>query len=320
MVTSCPGCWIAWNTYYPQWTGKLGIPFDIRARHYSEVLAERIASGDLAFTQQVPRTVTWHDSCHMGRAGGIYEPPRKVLEAIPGVELKEMEHHHENAHCCGSVVSLLESPDQAAVKIGKLRLQEALATGADALIAACPCCEVQFRVAADKAGIDLPIVDLANIANEGLGIKLPDPTEFTLEQWRTFEAMIKLLKPDRMADFMATMLPQMIGAMPQPFQGVMKWTKATSPNLRNAMLGLMKPMLPALFPRLLPGMLPKLMPDMLQAMEQWVPMPDYMKEQMPEMMPSVMQNLMPKMLPEVIPHFVPKLEAYLKQQDERLSA
>lgn len=149
VVTSCPACWLAWNTYYPQWAHKLGIPFTIQSRHYSELLAERVTSGDLRFSQQVPRTVTWHDSCHMGRAGGIYEPPRKVLQAIPGIKLTEMEYNHENAHCCGSVVSLLESPDQAAIKVGKIRLEEAIATGAEALISACPCCEVQFRVTAN---------------------------------------------------------------------------------------------------------------------------------------------------------------------------
>ena len=316
VVTSCPACWLAWSTYYPQWAKKLGIPFDIKARHISEVLAERLENDELKFTHNVSRKVTWHDSCHMGRAGGIYEPPRKLLNAIPGVELKEMEHNRENALCCGSVLSLLESPDGAAVNIGRIRLQEAVETGAEALIAACPCCEVQFRVAASKTGIDIPIVDLANITAEGLGITLPDPTGQTLEQWRTFETMIKLLKPDQMADFMAGLLPQMIEAMPQPFKGVMKWTKDASPDVRDAVFGMMKPMMPILFPRLLPGMMPKLMPVMIEAMEKVVPMPDYMKAQMPELMPKVMDNLLPKMLPEVIPYFLPKMESYIKNQHE----
>ncbi len=316
VVTSCPACWLSWSTYYPQWAKKLGIPFDIKARHFSEVLAERVESGELEFTHKVPRKVTWHDPCHMGRAGGIYEPPRKLLNAIPGVELKEMEHNRENALCCGGVLSLLENPDGAAVNIGRVRLEEAVETGAAALIAACPCCEVQFRVAVDKTGIDMPIVDLANITAEGLGIKLPDPTGETLEQWRTFETMIKLLKPEQMANFMAGLLPQMIEAMPQPFKGVMKWTKEATPGMRDTMFGMMKPMMPILFPRLLPGMMPKLMPVMIAAMEKVVPMPDYMKAQMPELMPTVMDNLLPKMLPEVIPYFLPKMESYIKKQDE----
>ncbi len=314
VVTSCPACWLAWHTYYPQWTRKLGIPFHIKARHYSEVLAERLKSGELKFTHQVPRQLTWHDSCHMGRAGGIYEPPRELLRAIPGVELREMEYNREEAHCCGGVLSLLESPEQAAVKIGGLRLEEARATGAEALVAACPCCEVQFRVTAQKTGNPLPIVDLAHVAAEGLGISLPDPTGHMLEQWATFEAMIKLLKPEAMADFMADLLPAMIEAMPQPFRGVMHWTREASPGMRNALWATMEPLLPVLFPRLLPGMLPRLMPDMLAAMERVVPMPDTMKEQMPDLMPTVMGRLLPKMLPEVVPYFVPRMAAYMKHE------
>ena len=314
VVTSCPACWLAWHTYYPQWAKKLDIPFDFETRHYSEILADRVKRGDLKFTHEVPRKIAWHDSCHMGRAGGIYEPPRELLKAIPGLELKEMEFNRENAHCCGSVLSLIEDPQGAAVRIGDIRLKEAEATGADALAALCPCCEVQFRVTAKKTGSPLPIMDLAHIAAEGLGVKLPDPTANSVEQWATFEAMITLLKPEAMGEFMAGMLPEMIGAMPQPFRGMMKWIEHTSPGVRDTMLAVMRPMMPVLFPRLLPGMMPKLMPDMLVAMEKFVPMPDYMKEQMPDLMPTVMENLLPKMLPEVIPHFLPRMEAYLKHE------
>jgi len=320
VVTSCPACWLAWHTYYPQWAKKLGIPFDIETKHYSEVLAERLRSGHLELTHPVRRTVTWHDSCHMGRAGGIYEPPRELLRAIPGVELREMEYNREQAHCCGSVLSLLEDPDGAAVTIGSKRLKEAEATGAQGLVTACPCCEVQFRVTANKTGSRLQVLDLAHLAAGGLGVELADMSADTLEQWATFEAMIKLLKPDAMAAFMAGMLPAMIDAMPQPLRGVMHWTEHASPRVRDGMIAMMRPMLPALFPRLLPGMMPKLMPDMLKAMEAVVPMPDYMKEQMPELLPTVMGRLMPKMLPGVIPHFLPRMEAYLRHAPCREAA
>ncbi len=316
VVTSCPACWLAWSRYYPKWAKKLGIPYDIETRHYTELLSDRIASGDLKFTHEVSRKVTWHDSCHMGRAGGIYEPPRQLLKAIPGVELTEMAYNRENAHCCGSVLTLLKSPDGAALNIGARRIQEAEETGADALVAACPCCEVQLRVSAQKLGSSLPVVDLAHVAAEGLGVELPDPTEFALEQWATFEAMIKLLKPEAMASFMEPLLPSMIEAMPRPLAGIMRWTRRTSPGTRAVMLGLMRPMMPSLFPTLLPGMMPRMMPEMLEAMEKVVPMPEHLKEQMPDLMPQVMEDLMPKMLPEVLPHLLPKVEAYLNAVPE----
>jgi Fe-S oxidoreductase len=313
VVTSCPACWLSWAHYYPQWAEKLGIDYDIESKHYSEIIAERIESGDMAFSHEVPMKVTWHDSCHMGRAGGsqgIYEPPRKMLDAIPGLEFVEMEHNRENAHCCGGVLSLLDSPEAAKV-IGDHRLQQAADTGAEALVASCPCCEVQFRVTAKKTGNSLPIIDLAHLAADGLGIELPDPTEYAMELWGTFEAMIYLLKPEAMAGFMAGLLPEMIDAMPGPFPAMMKWMKNTSPGMRRAMLGMMRPMMPKLFPILMPGMMPKVMPDMLAAVEKVVPMPPHMKEQMPELMPEAMDKLLPKMLPEVIPHFMPQMEAYL---------
>jgi Fe-S oxidoreductase/FAD/FMN-containing dehydrogenase len=311
VVTSCPACWLVWHTYYPQWAEKLGIEYHFESKHWSELIAEQIAAGKVVFDQPVDMKVTWHDSCHMGRAGEIYEAPRQVLRAIPGLELVEMEHNHQEAHCCGSVLSLVADPP-AAKRIGDLRLQEAETTGAEALIASCPCCEVQFRVTAEKTGCDMPIIDLAHLACEGAGIEHLDPTPYALEMWGVFEAMINLLKPEEMGDFMAGLLPEMIEAMPEPFRGMMKLVKSSPGPVRDAMIAMMKPMMPFLFPRLLPGMMPKVMPDMLAAVGERIPMPQHMQEQMPDLMPAAMDNLMPKMLPEVIPYFMPKMEAYLK--------
>ena len=314
VVTSCPACWLSWKVYYPEWAKKLGISFPFEVRHYSEILAERIREGALRFTQEIPMRVTWHDSCHMGRAGGIYEPPRQVLQAIPGLELVEMEHNREHAHCCGGVLTLLENPDTGKV-IGDVRVREAEATGAQAIVASCPCCEVQFRVTIDKTGRDLPVIDLGHIASEALGLPAYDPTAYALEQWKTFEAMIWLLKPEAMAGLMAELLPQMIEAMPGMFRGMMKLVRKAPRPVREAMIALMKPLMPPLFPLLMPGMMPKVMPAMLAAVERRVPMPQHMKEQMPDLMPMAMENLLPKMLPLVIPHFMPRMVAYLRGEN-----
>jgi len=313
VVTSCPACWLVWHTLYPEWAKKLGIDYHFEAKHWSEVLAEQIAAGKMAFDHTLDMKVTWHDSCHMGRAGRIYEAPRQVLQAIPGVELVEMEHNRQEAHCCGSVLSLVADPP-AAARIGNHRLQEAAATGAQALIASCPCCEVQLRVSADKNGYDLPIIDLAHLACDGAGIQHPNPTPYALAMWGVFEGMINLLKPEPMAEFMAGLLPEMIEAMPQPFRGMMHLVKASPGPVRDGMIAMMKPVMPFLFPRLMPGMMPKVMPAMLAGVGQRIPMPSQMEEQMPDLMPAAMDKLMPKMLPEVIPHFMPYMEAYLKGQ------
>jgi Fe-S oxidoreductase/FAD/FMN-containing dehydrogenase len=319
VVTSCPACWLVWHTLYPEWAAKLGIDYHFEAKHWSEVVADQVTAGKMTFDQTLDMKVTWHDSCHMGRAGKIYEAPRQVIQAIPGIELVEMEHNRQEAHCCGSVLSLVADPP-AAARIGDQRLQEATATGAEALIASCPCCEVQLRVTADKTGCNLPIIDLAHLACDGAGIEHPDPTPYALAMWGVFEGMINLLKPQSMAEFMASMLPEMIEAMPQPFRGMMHIVKASPGLLRSGMIAMMKPVMPFLFPRLLPGMMPKVMPAMLAGVGQRISMPAEMEEQMPELMPAAMDNLMPKMLPEVIPHFMPYMEAYLKGQPAGIKA
>jgi hypothetical protein len=311
VVTSCPACWLVWNTFYPQWAEKLGIDFPFESKHYSEILTDQIHAGIFKLDQRVDMRVTWHDSCHMGRAGKIYEAPRQLIQAIPGIEFVEMEHNRENAHCCGSVLSLVADPP-VAKRIGDVRLREAEDVGAEAVVAACPCCEVQLRVTAEKTGRELPIVDLAHLACDAAGIEHADSTPYALEMWAVFEAMINLLKPEPMAGFMASLLPEMIEAMPGPFRVMMKWMKGTRPSVRDAMLVMMRPMMPALFPVLMPGMMPKVMPDMLAAVDKRIPMPQHMQEQMPDLMPAAMESLLPKMLPEVIPHFMPLMEAYLK--------
>ena len=117
VIASCPACNLMWRQVYPAWAKKLGLDYGITAKHYSEVLAEKIGTGEFLFPSHSPSngkpkpvTVTWHDSCHIGRASGIYEPPREIIRAIPGVTLVEMEHNREGGHCCGSVLTLIKHP------------------------------------------------------------------------------------------------------------------------------------------------------------------------------------------------------------------
>lgn len=306
VITSCPACWLMWHTVYPQWAEKLGLDYGLETKHYSEILVEHLDVLRPKFKKSLNKTVAWHDSCHMGRAGGkIYEPPRELLKAIPGIRYREMEHNREQAHCCGSVVSLIAEPP-VAYRLGEMRLQEALDVKAEVISALCPCCIFQFRVAADRAGMDIEARDLGALVAESLGYEMPESTAYTLESWLPFERMITLMQPEHMADLMVELLPEMMAAMPSPLSTMMKLVKL--PGMGT----LMKPMMPLMIPRLMPLVMPKVMPDMLKAVERRVPMPDYMREQLPDLLPKAMENLMPNMLPELLPLLTPKMIEYLK--------
>jgi Fe-S oxidoreductase/FAD/FMN-containing dehydrogenase len=307
VIASCPACDLMWRQYYPEWTKKLGIDYPIKARHYSEILAEQIKAGKFRFPEpEKPVTVTWHDSCHIGRASGVYEPPRDVIQAIPNVKLVEMSHNREQAHCCASVLTLIKEPSVAA-DIGKVKLDEALAAGAQKILSLCPCCQVQLRVTADKKGVPIEVQDLAHFAAATFGYTFPDPNPEVRKQWAVFDAFIKLLTPQGFADLMGTMWPELIDAMPLGMGRMMRLLG----NVPGA-LSLMKPMFPVLFPRLLPLMLPKVMATMLRRVEDQIEMPKYMREQMPDLMPKVMDRLMPHMIGDVVPLITQPMIDYLQ--------
>jgi Fe-S oxidoreductase len=310
VISSCPACDMMWRQVYPQWAAKLGVEYGITARHYSEVLAEQIQAGAFSFppSDRPETTVTWHDSCHIGRASGVYEPPRELIRAIPNVRLVEMASNRECGKCCGSVLTLIHEPAVAA-DLGKTRLDEAVDAGAEKVLALCPCCEFQLRVSAEKKRVPVEVVDLAHFAAEALGYELPDPHPEVKAQWAVFEAMIQLMTPAGFAKLLGTMWPELLEAMPLGMGRAMR-VAGRVPGALEAM----RPLFPVLFPRLLPLMMPKLMPTMLERVAEMVPMPDYMAAQMPDLMPKVMDRLMPHMIGDVVPLVSQPLVDYLHER------
>jgi len=309
IVTSCPACGLVWKELYAAIAAERGEEYEFEVKHYSELVAPALADGRLQLKENPfeGKTVTFHDSCHMGRAQGNYEPPRDMLKAIPNVEFVEMEHNREEGLCCGSVLTLIGENPVAPI-LGGHRLQEAVDAGADTVVALCPCCQVQLRDANIKNDLGLQIDDLSRMVAVAAGYDIPESTEYSMYMWSFFEKFIILMEPEKMAGLMTRIFPQMMDAMPAGMKPMMMAMKRVPGGL-----SLMEKMMPAMFPMMAPAILGKVMPDLVAAVGDYIgEMPEDMAALMPDLLPKTMDSLMPTYLPQLIPHLVPKFIDYVR--------
>ena len=127
--------------------------------HSTEYLSKRIKDHRIELAP-INMKVTYHDPCHLGRHAKIYEAPREVLRSIPGLELAEMSRSHDLSRCCGGGGGVKTAYPEASLAIAKKRLRDAEATGADALVTACPFCVQSLRAAAEATGSKMEVLPL----------------------------------------------------------------------------------------------------------------------------------------------------------------
>ncbi len=158
IVASCAGCYKTLRQDYPK-IGKIGA----RVVHITQLVAELLDSGKLKATKQVSGKVTFHDPCHLGRHNRLYEEPRRILEAIPGVRLVEMERNREEARCCGAGGGVKTAFPDVAQKISTLRIEDAERTGADTLVTSCPFCYQSMKASIEAKKSSLRMMDLMEL-------------------------------------------------------------------------------------------------------------------------------------------------------------
>lgn len=108
--------------------------------HHTEILEKLVREGRLKPTHTVNETIVWHDSCYLGRYNNVYDAPRNILHAIPGVKLVEMERHHDRSMCCGAGGGLMWLEEKVGTRINVARTEQALATNATVIGTGCPYC------------------------------------------------------------------------------------------------------------------------------------------------------------------------------------
>ncbi len=169
IVTACPHCFNTIKNEYPD----LGGNYEVQ--HHSQFLQELIDAGKLKVEGGAfkGKKISFHDSCYLGRANGVYEAPRKVIEALDA-DLIEMKRCRTNGLCCGAGgAQMFKEPEKGNKDINIERTEEALATGASIIASACPFCMTMMSdgVKNKNKEEEVKVKDIAELLSEGLGLK-----------------------------------------------------------------------------------------------------------------------------------------------------
>ncbi len=164
LVTTCPSCHYTWTKLYPRFGGSLA---NVTIMHATQFLAELIDGGRIR-PGTLPRVVTYHDPCDLGRKGGVFDAPRHVLGRIPGVELIEMANTGAHALCCGGGGDVKIFSYETTMDVAKLRVRQAVDIDADTLVSACQQCKRALTGAAQLTRHPVRVIDLTEIVWESL--------------------------------------------------------------------------------------------------------------------------------------------------------
>jgi Fe-S oxidoreductase len=146
--------------------------------HISQVLARSARSGRLKFkpVENDGRVYTYHDPCYLGRHNDIYDDPRTVLDAIPGLKRVEMKRSRDRSFCCGGGGLMLFYEPKEDERIGVKRVRMAVEAGANVIVTACPFCMTNLEDAIKVAGLEgkMSAIDLAELADQQIARESPD--------------------------------------------------------------------------------------------------------------------------------------------------
>jgi len=158
IVFTCPSCYHTWKHVYQP---------DVELYHASQMLTRMIQEGRIALGE-IKATATYHDPCDLGRNSGVFEEPRQVIRAIPGIRFVELAGNRQLSVCCGGGGNVEMVNPELSGKVAQMKLDEIAATGADMVVSACQQCLRTIATRARRQKTDLQVKDLTELVAEAM--------------------------------------------------------------------------------------------------------------------------------------------------------
>jgi Fe-S oxidoreductase/nitrate reductase gamma subunit len=164
IITSCPHCFNTFRNEYHQFGG------NYQVFHHTELLWNLFKEGKLRFSTDVDMTVSFHDSCYLGRHNNLYDAPRGLLGSIRDAKLVEMERSREKSFCCGAGGGRMWMEETIGTRINHMRVDQAASTNASVVATACPYCLTMLEDGIKEKGMEslLTAFDLAELLEKAL--------------------------------------------------------------------------------------------------------------------------------------------------------
>lgn len=167
IITACPHGYNSLKKDYPNFDGKYEV------YHHTEIIANLLAQKKIALKNAVSGTFTYHDSCFLGRYNEIYQQPRQILKAIPGMKLVEMDRNLEKSFCCGAGGARMWMEEDIGDRINNMRTDQAIAVKADTVAVACPFCLTMLSdgIKDKEMSEKMVSLDIAEIVLRSMGME-----------------------------------------------------------------------------------------------------------------------------------------------------
>ena len=153
VIFSCPSCYGTWKEYYDT---------ELELFHSTEYIEKLIGEGAIPLVELIT-TVTYHDPCDLGRYGGVYDSPRRILRSIPGLTLVELEKNRSQSVCCGGGGNLEMADSDLSATVAQKKIEEIQQTGAKTVVTSCQQCVRTIKSRARRQKIDVDVLDITEL-------------------------------------------------------------------------------------------------------------------------------------------------------------